>query len=167
MGLTVRHSTELIKTAVSPRMPVPTAEKVFMPPAMMILLSFSSIRYRIIHSIRKYINALINSINNRDQKIKIPKKWLKFLKVPRQISARQRLAMRSIRFNSFCDIVESFIHISPFWLLGFGNHQSSLLTKLNSNKEHGFWWHRDVCIWVFTCSITCCSRSCHNACVHE
>ena len=139
MGLTVRHSTELIKTAVSPRMPVPTAEKVFMPPAMMILLSFSSIRYRIIHPIRKYINALINSINYHDQKITIPKKKiLKFLKVPRQISATQRLAMRSIRFNSFCDIVESFIHISPLWLLVFGNHQSSLLTKLNSNREHGF-----------------------------
>ena len=110
------------------------AVKVFIPPAMMIFLSFFSIRHKIIHPIRKYINALINLIKFHAQKIKLENFNSQglieiFKKFPIQISARQRLAMRSTRFNSFCDIVESLIHISPLWLRGFGYHQSLLLTK--------------------------------------
>ena len=194
----MRYSTEFFRRAVIPRAPVPTAVKVFMPPAMlpavmMILLSFTPIRHKIIHPIKKYINALINlikyhSIEHLEETIDF------FQKVPKQISARQRLAMRSTRFNSFCDIVESLIHISSLWLLAFGNHQSLLLAKFFSSREQWFWWHRDVCDrWttsgscrqlskkrsVFTWSPTIrggichsirrcrCSRRCHNACADE
>ena len=68
MVLTVRHSTEFIKTAVIPRIPVPTAVKVFIAPTIMILLSFLSIRHRIMHPIRKYINALKNLIKYHNKK---------------------------------------------------------------------------------------------------
>ena len=97
--------------------------------------------------------------------------------------------MRSTRFNSFCDIVESLIHISPRWLRGLGYHQSLLLTKFiqltNSDFDNIEMFVIGSCRQlfkkrsVFTCSITICSRICrcnrrcrcsrswHNACADE